>query len=136
MASSSASCSGVVSRMSGGSRRWRWRFDRRRVAGAGLDADRQPHFRNRRFEVARDVDRERLQRRDVEGVQAAGAAHVAADGDKSAFLGRAACCSPPLWGGDGGGGREGDVKSSTLFLTPTPFPSPQGRGDDKRVGTR
>ena len=27
MASSSASCSGVVSRMSGGSRRWRWRFE-------------------------------------------------------------------------------------------------------------
>ena len=26
-ASSSASCSGVVSRMSGGSRRWRWRFE-------------------------------------------------------------------------------------------------------------
>ena len=27
LASSSASCSGVVSRMSGGSRRWRWRFE-------------------------------------------------------------------------------------------------------------
>ena len=39
-ASSSASCSGVVSRMSGGSRRWRWRARGRRVAGAGLDADR------------------------------------------------------------------------------------------------
>ena len=55
----------------------------RRVAGAGLDADRQPHFRNRRFEVARDIDCERLERRNVERVQPAGAAHVAADGDKS-----------------------------------------------------
>ena len=34
----------------------------RRVAGAGLDADRQAHFCDRRFEVARNVDRERLQR--------------------------------------------------------------------------
>ncbi len=43
----------------------------RRVAGAGLDPDRQTHFGDRRFEIARDVDRERLQRRDVERVQAA-----------------------------------------------------------------
>ncbi len=49
----------------------------RRIAGAGLDADRQAHFRDRRFQVARDVDRERLQRRNVERVQAAGAADVA-----------------------------------------------------------
>ena len=43
----------------------------RRVAGARLDADRQAHLRDRLFEIARDVDRERLQRRDVERVQAA-----------------------------------------------------------------
>ena len=43
----------------------------RRVAGAGLDADRQPHLGDRPLEIARDVDRERLQRRDVERVQAA-----------------------------------------------------------------
>ena len=52
----------------------------RGVAGAGLDADRQPHFRDRRFQIARNVDRERLQRRDVERVQAALAPHLAADG--------------------------------------------------------
>ena len=43
----------------------------RRVAGAGLDPDRQPHLGDRRLEIARDVDRERLQRRDVERVQPA-----------------------------------------------------------------
>ena len=48
----------------------------RRVAGAGLDPDRQAHLGDRRFEVARDVDRERLQRRDVERVQALRAADV------------------------------------------------------------
>ena len=42
----------------------------RRVAGAGLDADRQAHLGDRRLEVARDVDGERLQGRDVEGVEA------------------------------------------------------------------
>ena len=53
----------------------------RRIAGAGLDLDRQPHLGDRRFEVARDVDGERLQRRDIEGVQAAGALDAAAGGD-------------------------------------------------------
>ena len=43
----------------------------RRIAGAGLDPDRQPHLGDRLLEIARDVDRERLQRRDVERVQAA-----------------------------------------------------------------
>ena len=52
-------------------------FRRRRIAGAGLDADRQAHFRDRRFEVTRNVDGERLQRRNVKRVQPAGAAHVA-----------------------------------------------------------
>ena len=41
----------------------------RRVAGARLQPDRQPHLGDRRFEVAVDVDRERLQRRDVERVR-------------------------------------------------------------------
>ena len=54
----------------------------RRIAGAGLDLDRQPHLGNRRLQIARDVDRERLQRRDVEGVQTAGALHAAAGGDE------------------------------------------------------
>ena len=49
---------------------------RRRVAGAGLDPDRQLHLGDRRLEVARDVDRERLQRRDVERVQPALAPHA------------------------------------------------------------
>ena len=57
----------------------------RRVAGAGLDLDRQAHLGDRRLQIARDVDRERLQRRDVEGVEAAGALHAAAGGDE-AFL--------------------------------------------------
>ena len=55
----------------------------RRIAGAGLDLDRQPHLGNRRLQIARDVDRERLQRRDVEGVEAAGALHAAAGGDEA-----------------------------------------------------
>ena len=45
-------------------------FRCRRVAGTGLDPDRQRHFRNRDFKVAGDVDRERLQRRNVKRVQA------------------------------------------------------------------
>jgi hypothetical protein len=40
-----------------------------RVAGARLDPDRQRHLGDRRQEVALHVDRERLQRRDVERVQ-------------------------------------------------------------------
>ena len=54
----------------------------RRIAGAGLDLDRQPHLGNRRLQIARNVDGQRLQRRDVEGVQAAGALHTAAGGDE------------------------------------------------------
>ena len=42
---------------------------RRRIAGAGLDADSERHLPRRRLEVARDIDRERLQGRDVEGVE-------------------------------------------------------------------
>lgn len=41
----------------------------RRVAGAGFDGDAEAHFGERDFEVALDVDGERLQRRDVERVQ-------------------------------------------------------------------
>ena len=41
----------------------------RRVAGARLEPDRQAHLGDRHFEVAVDVDRERLQRRDVERVR-------------------------------------------------------------------
>ncbi len=43
----------------------------RRVAGAGLDLDPEPHLGDRPLEVARDIDGERLQRRDVERVEAA-----------------------------------------------------------------
>jgi hypothetical protein len=42
---------------------------RRRVPGAGLDADGQPHLGHRRGQVARDVHRERRERGDVERVQ-------------------------------------------------------------------
>ena len=58
----------------------------RRVAGARLDADRQPHLGDRRFQVARDIDGQRLERRDVERVQTALAAHPAAGGDELALL--------------------------------------------------
>src|SRR5262245_11701024 len=58
----------------------------RRVAVAGLYPDRQRHLGDRRFEVARDVDRQRLERRDIERVQPALAAKVAAGGDELAGL--------------------------------------------------
>ena len=67
----------------------------RRVAGAGLDADRQAHLADRRFEVARDVDRERLQRRDVERVQALRAPQVLAGRNHPARLGAALAQAPP-----------------------------------------
>ena len=44
-------------------------FGGRGVAGAGLDAHGKPHFGDGNFEIARHVDGERLQRRDVERVQ-------------------------------------------------------------------
>ena len=48
----------------------------RRVARAGLDPDRQRHLGDRRFEVARDVHGERLERGDVKRVQPALAANM------------------------------------------------------------
>ncbi len=42
----------------------------RRVAGPGLGLDRQPHFRDRRFQVARHVYCQSLERRNVECVDA------------------------------------------------------------------
>ena len=71
LASSSASCSGVVSRMSGGVAALALALRGRRVAGARLDADGKPHLGDRDFEIARDVDGQRFQRRDVERVQRA-----------------------------------------------------------------
>ena len=53
----------------------------RGVAGAGLDPDRQRHFGHRPLQIARDIDRERLERRDVKRVQAARPADLAASGD-------------------------------------------------------
>ena len=44
---------------------------RRRVAGARFEPHRQAHLLHRDFQVARDVDRERLQWRDIECVQPA-----------------------------------------------------------------
>jgi hypothetical protein len=41
----------------------------RRVAGARLDPDRQRHVEDGHFQVSGDVDREGLERRDVEGVE-------------------------------------------------------------------
>ena len=68
----------------------------RRVAGAGLDLDRQSHLGDRRLQIARDIDRKRLQRRDVEGVEAAAAHHTAAGGDDATFF------TSPLVGEVGG----------------------------------
>ena len=45
----------------------------RGVAGAGFDLDRQRHLGDRGFQIARDIDRQRLQRRNVERMQAAAA---------------------------------------------------------------
>ena len=56
----------------------------RGVAGAGLDFDRQRHLGDRRFKIARDIDRERLQRRDIKRVEAAAALHAAPGGDDAA----------------------------------------------------
>jgi hypothetical protein len=47
---------------------------RGRVAGAGLDADVEAHLLDRRQEVALHVHRQRLERRDVEGVEGVAAA--------------------------------------------------------------
>ena len=58
----------------------------RRIAGAGLDLDRQPHLGDRRLQIARDVDRERLQRRDVEGVAGRRCASRPAAGGDRGFL--------------------------------------------------
>ena len=112
----------------------------RRVAGAGLDADRQAHLGDRRLEVARDVDRERLERRDVERVQPALAAQIAAGGDERRVAGLPSCANAsvtacarclsvpsPLWGRDGRG---------VIRIAATPSPAlPQG-GRERSVVAR
>ena len=57
-----------------------------RIACSGFDADRQTHLRDRPFEVARDIDRERFQRRNIKRVQTAGARDAATRGFE--WLGR------------------------------------------------
>jgi hypothetical protein len=52
-----------------------------RVATAGLDADWQSHFGDWPLQVTRDINGERLQRRDVEGVQPAFAPDTSSGGD-------------------------------------------------------
>jgi hypothetical protein len=51
----------------------------RGVAGARLDRNVEPHIPDRRADIARDIDCKRLQRRDVERVQAAPAAFLQVD---------------------------------------------------------
>ena len=51
----------------------------RGVAGPRLDADRQPHLGDRGFQIARDIDRERLERRNVKRMQPAFAMQVPAE---------------------------------------------------------
>ena len=105
----------------------------RRVAGAGLDLDRQTHLGDRRFQIARDIDRERLQRRDVEGVQAAAALHAAAGGDD------AASAPSPLVRERGAGCRVRGRGMGGASATPSPDsrarharPLPRKRGREKR----
>ena len=62
--SSSSRLSGVVSSMFGGFSLLPGAAVRRGVAGAGLDPDRQAHLIHRGHQVAGDIDRQRLQRRD------------------------------------------------------------------------
>ena len=90
----------------------------RRVAGAGLDLDRQPHLGDRRLQIARDIDRERLQRRDVEGVQAAGALDAAAGGDDG--VSRLASLAAKAWRTSRGWG----ASANSSQLAPPPPTSP------------
>ena len=66
----------------------------RRVAGPRLDGDRQAHLGQRRLQIAVDIHRERLQRRDIERVQSGTGRYVAS----SARLGRkpASVLPPPV----------------------------------------
>src|SRR5579863_1960710 len=58
----------------------------RRVSGAGFDLDRKAYLGDRRFQVAGDVDRERLQRRNIERVETAAAFHAAPGGEEVLFV--------------------------------------------------
>ena len=68
------------------------------VAGARLGLDRQAHLGDRRHQVAFDVDRQGLQRRDVEGVDAGAAALRGGRSASSIRLGRnpARVLPPPV----------------------------------------
>ena len=70
----------------------------RRVAGAGLHRHGQIHLRDGRFQIARHVHRQRLQRRDVERVQARACGRVWACPARSIRLGRkpARVLPPPV----------------------------------------
>ena len=84
------------------------------------------------LEVARDVDRQRLQRRDVERVQPALAPHVAAGGDEARLLRAARCrCSPAAPAGE----RECRVAGSVA--NPPPWiPHPQAGSESTRKRKR
>ena len=55
----------------------------RRIAGAGLDLDRQRHLGDRRFQIAGNIDRQRLQRRNVQRMQATATPDGATRGNRS-----------------------------------------------------
>ena len=133
----SASCSGVVIRMCGRIAALTLAFRGGGIAGARLDADRQLHLRHRLLEVARNVDRQRLQRRDVERMQSALAADAAAGGDESAacdigvsnWVRWRRLVPSPLGGGTGGGWR------NPVCGHPPPHSSPHRReGADRASG--
>ena len=62
-------------------------FGRGRVAGARFQPDVEAHLAHRDFQVAGDVDRQCLQRRDVKGVQALRAAKLTAGRNEAARRG-------------------------------------------------
>ncbi len=109
----------------------------RRVAGARFDADRQPHFLDRRFQIAGDIDRQRLERRNVERVQPALAAQVAAGASQfsSPACGGGRRAKGPARSGrpdDGSARREGAGRCRRGARGPPPYPPPQA-GEEKWV---
>src|SRR5581483_7742428 len=90
-------------------------FRGRRVAGARLELHGKAHLAHRDFQVARDVDGERLERRNVEGVQAS---YRATSNARSLPPCVSSLTSPAC-----GGGRRAQRGGRGRFLT-VPWPPP------------
>ena len=120
-----------------GASRWRCLLATAGVAGAALDTDRQPHLADRRHQVALHVDRQRLQRRDVEGVDAApGRMSAAARSASSIRLGRKpARVLPPAGRRDQQGVRPGSRRRDHLQLVPRGAQPRRANQSAKRGGS-